>query len=65
MDRELKEGDRLIDTDGDTGTARDVKMAPDGVYRFTMDYDRGFTVPGLHFIPIDEPPPSLGYEHYV
>lgn len=57
----LKEGDRLIDTDGDAGTALNVRVVPEG-QQFDMHYDKGFTARNMFFTPITEDEIELGFE---
>lgn len=56
----LKEDDRVIDTDGDTGYATEVRGEP-GEQRFTMNYDKGTICRSMFFCPIDDPE-DLGFK---
>lgn len=59
--RILKDGDRLIDTDGDIGFASDIEFEDDGTPRFTMRYDNGLVCKQMYFLPIDDPK-ELGFD---
>jgi len=60
MIKELKDGDRLIDTDGDIGTAFAVRKGADGV-RFDMNYDKGMFIQNMLYAPITDNPVDLGF----